>query len=75
MREVALQGFVAFLSEYELEAFDKRMRVTRRKQPRPAHTVAPVGILATDFAASDVIPGVHFIRPDGNADQYRKGAF
>lgn len=75
VRDVAIQGFDAFLSEYELEAFDKRMRVTRREQPRPAHTVAPVGIFATEFAASDVKPGVHFIRPDGNADQYRKGAF
>ena len=75
VRDVAMQGFDAFLSEYDLEAFDKRMRVTRREQPRPAHMVAPVGILATDFAASDVMPGVHFIRPDGNADQYRKGAF
>lgn len=75
VREVALQGFDAFLSEYELEAFDKRMRVTRRAAPQPSRAIAPVGILATGFAASDVKPGVHFIRPDGNADQYRKGAF
>ena len=75
VREAALQGFDAFLSEYELEAFDKRMRVTRRAVPQPSRAIAPVGILATDFAASDVKPGIHFIRPDGNADQYRKGAF
>ena len=75
VRDVAMQGFDAFLSEYDLEAFDKRMRVTRSEAVRPSRSIAPVGILATDFAASDVKPGIHFIRPDGNADQYRKGAF
>lgn len=75
VRDVAMQGFDAFLSEYDLEAFDKRMRVTRREAARPSQQITPVGILATEFAASDVKPGVHFIRPDGNADQYRKGAF
>ncbi|QIW89227.1 hypothetical protein 8P_016 [Pseudomonas phage 8P] len=75
VRDVAMQGFDAFLSEYDLEAFDKRMRVTRSEAVLPSHSIAPVGILATDFAASDVKPGIHFIRPDGNADQYRKGAF
>jgi len=75
VRELALEGFDAFRCEYEPEAFDKRMRVTRGVIERPYRTIAPAGVHATEFAASDVKPGVHFIRPDGNADQYRKGAF
>lgn len=75
VRDVAMQGFDAFLCEYELQAFEKRMRVTRSPTPRPVRQVSPVGICATTFAASDAKHGTHFIRPDGNADQYRKGAF
>ena len=75
VRGLAIEGFDAFRCEYEPKAFGKRMRVTRNVVEQPYRTLAPVGILATEFAASDVKPGVHFIRPDGNADQYRKGAF
>lgn len=75
VRDFSMQGFDSFLCEYQLEAFDKRMRVIRRDAARPSRQITPMGILATEFAASDVKPGAHFIRPDGNADQYRKGAF
>lgn len=75
VREVNPVGFNAFLAEYELEAFDKRMRVTRRAQASAARSITPVGIYAFTSSASDVKPGTHFIRPDGNADQHRKGAF
>lgn len=75
VREVNPVGFDSFLAEYELEAFDKRMRVTRRTQPVLPRALAPVGIYAFESSVSDVKPGTHFIRPDGNADQFRKGAF
>ncbi len=75
VRGVEAAGFDAFLCEYDLKAFDKRMRVTRPKPIIVPRAVAPVGILASEFSASDVRHGIHFIRPDGNSDQYRKGAF
>lgn len=75
VREIAAPGFDGFLSEYQLEAFDKRMRVIRVPKPRPSTAVTPVGFVSFATAASDVRHGTHYIRPDGNADQYRKGAF
>lgn len=75
VREAAVQGFDAFLCEYQLEAFDKRMRVTRRNPYRPPAQLAPAGIDAATYGAPDARSALHFIRPDGNADQYRKGAF
>ena len=75
VREMKPVGFDAFLSEYQLEEFDKRMRVWRRETPRPSVAVGPVGFSAFASTASDVRPGARFIRPDGNSDQHRKGAF
>jgi len=75
VREAKVSGFDAFLCEYQLEAFDKRLRVKRVDPPRASRSITPVGILGFSSSASDVKPGVRFIRPDGNADQYRKGAF
>lgn len=75
VRGIGLAGFDAFLSEYDLMNFAKRMRVIRQQLPRPFVSIAPVGFAAFASAASNVRHGIHYIRPDGNADQYRKGAF
>lgn len=78
VREVHPAGFDGFQSEYQLEAFEQRMRVTRRA---PSATIAARSLLAAGahpdsvLGTPDVRPGVHFIRPDGNAEQFRKGAF
>ncbi len=75
VRGIGLVGFDTFLSEYDLMNFAKRMRVIRQPLPRPSVSIAPVGFVAFASAASNVRHGIHYIRPDGNADQYRKGAF
>ncbi len=78
VRDIKLQGFDACLMEYDPRHFEERMRVTRGgggPQPKPPFIVAPLGFDAIRFNASNVKLGVHVIRPDGNADQYRKGAF
>jgi hypothetical protein len=75
VRELQAQGFDAFLCTYELAAFDKRMRVSKPETKRASDTITPVGIYAFSSAVSDIQAAVHFIRPDGNADQFRKGAF
>lgn len=75
VRETRPVGFDAFLCEYDLTSFAKRMRVIRVNPPRAARYVSPVGLSAFSSSASDVRPLRHYIRPDGNSDQYRKGAF
>ncbi len=78
VRDIKLQGFDACLMEYDPRHFEDRMRVTRGgggPQTKPPLIVAPLGFDAIRFNASNVKLGVHVIRPDGNADQYRKGAF
>lgn len=75
VRELVAEGFDAFLSEYQLEEFDKRMRVRRVDPPRPREFVEAVGLEHSVLGVPNIRPGVHFIRPDGNADQFRKGAF
>lgn len=74
VRDLPMTGWDAFLSEYQLEAFDKRMRVSGTPAVRPFRAIAPVGISVETFGVPNVKPAVMFIRPDGNADQYRKGA-
>lgn len=75
VRGVDIQGWDSFISEYQLEMFDERMRVRRIDPPRPFRTLDAVGLDHSATGVPNVIPGVHYIRPDGNADQYRKGAF
>jgi hypothetical protein len=76
VRNVEPIGQDSFVSEYTLQTFDLRMRVTRQGSgsgiaPRVLH---PVGLDTLAFAVSNVRFGARYIRPDGNSDQYRKGA-
>lgn len=75
VREIRVKGFTEFASEYDYTAFDKRMRVVRVEKAKPIITVHPLGFVATQINSSNIKNKVQYIRPDGNADQYRKGAF
>lgn len=75
IRELSVNGFESFACEYDYTAFDKRMRVYRKTIPRPQIHISPVGVDALVVTVPNIKPAVHYIRPDGNADQYRKGAF
>lgn len=77
VRGVEPEGWESFISEYDPAHFAGRLRVRNAYVPLgpPARTVTPVGIDREDCGVPNVRPGVHYIRPDGNADQYRKGAF
>jgi len=77
VRDLALEGFDAFACEYDYEQFEKRMRVRNASDTAkpPTQGIGPTGIAAPTQGVHDVKPGVRFIRPDGNSDQYRKGAF
>lgn len=75
IRELGVQGFDSFVMEYDYTQFDKRMRVSRKDLPKPSLSIQPVGIDALNTGVPNIKPAVHYIRPDGNADQFRKGAF
>lgn len=75
VRDLPVQGFDAFICEYDIDNFDKRMRVKVTPAPGPAATtLSPAGVPAPGAGAPSTRMGAHYIRPDGNAETYRKGA-
>ena len=63
------------VAEYDPMDFAKRMRVRNATTPKPpAQGVGPVGFHALQAGTPGARLGAHHIRPDGNAEQYRKGA-
>ena len=68
-------GFDSFLSEYDIENFGLRMIVRRRDLPVEQDTITAQGFDSSGLGTPDARPLVHYIKPDGNSDQYRKGAF
>lgn len=77
VRDIQVQGFIATVIGYDPKQFKERMRVERGQGGAviPAQTIKPVGFDAFLSNASNVKYAVHYIRPDGNSDQFRKGAF
>ncbi|MCF0265478.1 hypothetical protein KW868_13570 [Acinetobacter guillouiae] len=78
VREVVPVGLdYALVNVYDYGNFDQRMRVTLRKDEQiiPAQVIHMSGLDGLKISASDIKNRVHFIRPDGNSEQYRKGAF
>ena len=75
VRGIEVIGFDAMRSEYDVLNFDKRMRVTRKDLPRPTMPVNTLGFDAVLYGVPNIKPAAHYIRPDGNSDQFRKGAW
>lgn len=77
IREVSAQGSDFFISEYSPFDFDKRMKVKRQEVDSKATTV--VGVIgiepASYYGVADFTFGQHYIRPDGNSEQFRKGGY
>lgn len=76
VRGVEPSGFDSFTNDYDLTQFAKRMRV-RLGTPNGGapRRVSHRGDVHSSVGAPGLRPGTHYIRPDGNADQHRKGAF
>ena len=75
VRDVPMQGWDSFECEYDIAQFDKRMRVTRTPTPKPpVQHIGARGAPPSTIGTPDLRAGRHYIRPDGNAEQYRKGA-
>lgn len=84
IREVNAEGFDGFISEADIKSFKGRLTVKRAIDGlpnKPIHTKKPHTIGAVGIAPNTVVPvpniknKVHYIRPDGNSEQFRKGAW
>ena len=77
IREVGVMGFNAFRSQYDLEFFRERMTVKNADKQLPITvTVSAVGIESlSNVGYQEIKLGQHYIRPDGNSDQFRKGGY
>lgn len=74
VREVLPEGYNAMASEYDLENFHARMRVWRRDESIPSTLITAGGIDGLTAGVPNIANRVHYILPDGNTEQYRKGA-
>lgn len=76
VREIPVEGFVAFRSEYEPARFKDRMKVIGSLTNNPlTQGATAVGIGSEAMGSVGVKLGQHFIKPDGNADQFRKSSY
>lgn len=77
VRELSPQGFNDFASGYDLTNFNERMLVVNSDKKLPVVKILiPISITpANNYGTTDIKPGQHFIRPDGNSNQFRKGGY
>lgn len=76
VREIPLEGFVAFRSEYEPIKFKDRMKVIGSiTDNTKSQSITAGGISSQAMGSTGIKLGQHFIRPDGNADQFRKSSY
>lgn len=76
VREIPVEGFVAFRSEYEPISFKDRMRVIGTITDHvKSQGIAAGGISSQAMGSVGIDLGQHFITPDGNADQFRKSGY
>ncbi len=74
VRGIEAEGFDAFASEYDYTAFAQRMRVRNAQDGTPPRRfVQQQGHASSRVGTPSTRMGTHYIRPDGNSDQHRKG--
>lgn len=80
IREVNTEGFDSFISEADIKSFKGRLTVKRAidgmpKQGKQVQAIGAVAIAPPTMPAPNIKNKVHYIRPDGNSEQFRKGAW
>lgn len=76
VQPINLEGFIAFRSEYDYTNFNARMKVTGTITDYVTAQGATAGGIDSEAMGSvGVKLGQHFIRPDGNSNQFRKGGY
>ena len=74
-RDISVPGFVATETGPSEDAFALRMRVRRGATDTPAaRAISPFGVGAASVGGTSLMNMTQYIRPDGNMDNYRKGA-
>lgn len=74
VRGIEAEGVDAFASEYDYTAFAQRMRVRNAQDGTPPRRfVQQQGHASSCVGTPSTRMGTHYIRPDGNSDQHRKG--
>ncbi|KZK32003.1 hypothetical protein A4F85_04610 [Delftia sp. GW456-R20] len=74
VREIQVKGWDSFICDYDPRNFKHRMRVRRLGEESIGWQLTkPAAFVDTRVGTPNVRPGVHYIRPDGNSDQFRKG--
>lgn len=76
VRELLPEGNdFSVVNEYDLYAFQHRMKVWNADKKEPSRQqVYTQGFVATSYGVPNIKHAAHYIRPDGNSEQYRKGA-
>lgn len=76
VREITAKGSdFSVVNEYDLYAFQHRMKVWNADKNEPVRQhLYTQGFIADTYGIPNIKHGVHYIRPDGNSEQYRKGA-
>lgn len=76
VREIPVEGFVAFRSEYEPIRFKDRMKVIGTITDNvKSQGIVVGGISSQAMGSNGAKLGQYFIRPDGNSDQFRKSSY
>ena len=76
IRDISIQGFDSFISEYDTANFKKRMTVKRSNNKGPeTRRVTTHGFVSDNANKPSIKWGQHFIKPDGNADQFRRSSY
>lgn len=75
VRDVSAQGFDSFNGDMDISAFGGRLKVTLVKKPEiiEPKDIQPLSFNQAVYGVPDIRLKTHYIRPDGNSDQYRKG--
>jgi hypothetical protein len=75
VRDVGVFGFDAFNAESDISNFKGRLKVIQVKRPQVIEPkeIYPQSFGHTAYGVPDIRLKVHYIRPDGNSNQFRKG--
>lgn len=75
VRDISADGFDSLSNDWDISNFGQRLRVTKVKRPViiEQKEVTPLQFSHTAYGVPNIRLKVHYIRPDGNSDQYRKG--
>lgn len=75
IQHIRAEGFDSFISTYTTNKFKARMQVKLKTKPPLLlnQTIKADGFDSFSTYVHDIKLKVHYIRPDGNSDQFRKG--